>query len=322
MRALILSAGLGTRLHPLTLVRAKAAVPVNGAPIARRVISWLVAQGLTDLVLNLHHRPSSIASVVGDGSDLGASVRYSWENPVLGSGGGPRHALPLLVDGGPHATGAGSSFVLVNGDTLTQFSIGAMLAVHQASGASVTMALIPNPRPELYGGVVVQDGCVAGFTRRGTIATNFHFIGVQIAEAQAFARLEDGVAAESVMQLYPQLIKENPRAVAAHIVDAPFSDIGTPADYLQTALQLADAEGDRLVSTVNVRIDPSAAVARTAVWDDVDVGAGAVLEDCIVCDGARIPAGARYKRCAIVPDPGEGRREGDRVDGLLLVRPF
>ena len=97
-RALVLTAGLGTRLRPLTYVRAKGAVPVNGEALARRVVRWLSGQGVRDLVLNLHHLPETIAASVGDGSDLSARVRYSWEQPVLGSAGGPRRALPLLVD--------------------------------------------------------------------------------------------------------------------------------------------------------------------------------------------------------------------------------
>ncbi len=97
-RALLLTAGLGTRLQPLTYVRAKAAVPINGEPLVRRVIRILATAGIRDLVLNLHHRPQSIAACVGDGSDLDVRVRYSWEQPVLGSAGGPRRALPLVVD--------------------------------------------------------------------------------------------------------------------------------------------------------------------------------------------------------------------------------
>jgi NDP-sugar pyrophosphorylase family protein len=91
-RALVLTAGLGTRLRPLTCVRAKAAVPVNGQPLIHRIIRWLVSGGGFDLVLNLHHTPETIAALVGDASALGARVRYSWEQPVLGSAGGPRRA--------------------------------------------------------------------------------------------------------------------------------------------------------------------------------------------------------------------------------------
>src|SRR5205814_8705445 len=76
---LILAAGVGTRLQPLTSVRAKAAVPLAGEPIVRRTARWLVDQGVTDLVVNLHHLPGTITACLGDGTDLGARVRYSWE---------------------------------------------------------------------------------------------------------------------------------------------------------------------------------------------------------------------------------------------------
>ena len=115
--ALVLTAGLGTRLRPLTDVRAKPAMPVAGEPMIRRIISWLVSQGADDLVLNLHHRPETITAVVGDGRDLGARVRYSWEYPrILGSAGGPRLARPIIGD-----NGAGT-FLIINGDTLTDRS--------------------------------------------------------------------------------------------------------------------------------------------------------------------------------------------------------
>jgi NDP-sugar pyrophosphorylase family protein len=96
--ALVLTAGLGTRLRPLTYVRAKAAVPVNGEPLVRRVARWLAGRGIDEHVYNLHHHPASIAACLGDGAGLGVRVRYSWEPAVLGSAGGPRHALPLLLD--------------------------------------------------------------------------------------------------------------------------------------------------------------------------------------------------------------------------------
>jgi mannose-1-phosphate guanylyltransferase len=316
-RALVLTAGLGTRLRPLTYARAKAAVPVNGEPLARRVVAWLAGQGIPDLVLNLHHHPASITRRVGDGTDLGARVRYSWEQPVLGSAGGPRRALPLLTEGGR------DSFLLVNGDTLTDVDLAAVQATHERTGARVTMALIPNPRPDKYGGVRVgDDGFVEGFTRPGTPGESFHFIGIQVAEREVFAGLEDGVPAESVNALYPRLIAADRRAVAAHLSEALFRDIGTPADCLATSLELAALEGDRLASGRNVRVDPTARVDRTALWDDVTVGPGADLRECIVADGAIVPPGARYARCAIVPAGDRSPGEGERVEGALLVRSY
>jgi len=302
--ALVLTAGLGTRLRPLTLVRAKAAVPVNGETLARRAVRWLVSQGVTDIVLNLHHLPATVTGSVGDGSDLGARVRYSWEHPVLGSAGGPRHALPLLTDPGSRIPDPGTFFI-INGDTLTDVAIDAVLLRHRESGARVTMALIPNPRPDKYGGVLVSDdGFVTGFVRRGSGGASFHFIGVQVADAAVFAGLPDGVPAESVNQLYPRLMQEAPRSVAACVCNASFRDIGTAADYLETSIQLTELEGDHLVSTRGTRIDRTARVVRSTVWDDVTIGAGAELTECVVGDGVTIATGAVYRRMAFVRQPG------------------
>ena len=316
-RALVLTAGLGTRLRPLTCVRAKAAVPVNGEPLARRILRWLAGHRVRDVVLNLHHRPETIAGAIGDGSDLDIRVRYSWEQPVLGSAGGPRHALPLLTDGGAE------SFLIVNGDTLTDVDLGALLEAHAASGAMVTMALIPNPRPDKYGGVRLSpDGAVTGFTRAGTPGESFHFIGVQVADARAFMELEDGVPAESVNRLYPRLIARNAASVAGFVSNASFRDIGTPADYLATCLDLASQEPDRLMLGARAKIDPSARVSRTVLWDDVSLGPGVELEECIIGDGVRIPEGASYRRCAIVNADGCAPRENERIEGGALVHAF
>jgi mannose-1-phosphate guanylyltransferase len=318
VRALILAAGLGTRLRPLTWVRAKAAVPVNGVSLVGRAISWLVSEGIDDQVVNLHHHPASIARIVGDGRALGARVRYSWEHPVLGSAGGPRRALPLLVDD----PSGDDSFLMVNGDTLTSLSLDDFRCAHLDSGALVTMALIENPRPDVYGGVRIEDGWVRGFSRPGSSGPSYHFIGVQAARARAFASLEDGVPAESVMGLYPRLIGENPRAVRGYVVDAPFSDIGTPADYLHTSLQLAATEGNRLVGTRDVSVDPSATVERTAVWDRVTIGKNCTLDECIVCDGVHVADGASHRRTALVAYAGQPVQTDERVEGGLLLRPF
>ena len=320
-RALLLTAGLGTRLQPLTYVRAKAAVPINGEPLVRRVIRILATAGIRDLVLNLHHRPQSIAACVGDGSDLDVRVRYSWEQPVLGSAGGPRRALPLVVDT------MEDDFLIVNGDTLTDVDIWSLIERHRESGAVVTMALIPNPRPDHYGGVAVtEDGWVTGFTRAAGAGTanarpSFHFIGVQVARAKAFADLADGVPAESVNALYPKLIAANPRSVAAYVSQASFLDIGTPRDCLDTSLALAHEEGARFTGA-DSHVASSAVLLRTMLWDDVTVGAGAHLQDCIVADGVRVPEGARYERCAIVAAGINAPAPGELIDGELLIRKF
>lgn len=314
--ALVLTAGLGTRLRPLTDVRAKAAVPVNGDPLARRVAFWLASSGFDNQVYNLHHHPATITACLGDGSELGIRIRYSWEHPVLGSAGGPRRALPLLMDSG------GTRFLIVNGDTLTNVDVDGLLSWHAESGALVTMAVIPNPAPERYGGVSVTDrGFVSGFTRPGADRESYHFIGVQVAEAKAFHSLTDGIPHESVNALYPMLMHQNRESVAAFVSHADFRDIGTPADLFETSVSLIPEEGNRLVST-GAQIAEDAVVERTALWDDVIVERGARLVDCIVADRVRISAGLSLARCAIVPAGSRSPVHDERVENGLLIRPF
>jgi len=303
--ALLLTAGFGTRLRPLTEVRAKPAIPVAGEPLVRRIIAWLAASGVTQLVLNLHHLPETLTAAVGDGSDLSAHVRYSWEQPaVLGSAGGPRQALPII---------GAETFLIVNGDTLTDVELGAVAAAHAASCALVTLALVPNAEPHRYGGVRLDaEGAVIGFAARGPAAAgSYHFIGVQVASAEVFRSVPAGAAVNSIGGLYNDVIAARPGAIRGYVCRARFWDVGTPLDYVKTsaAFSTDPAGTDR---GQRVRIDPSARVDRTILWDDVDVGARAVLEDCIVTDGARVPADAVYRRAIV-------RRAND---GELAVSPL
>ena len=148
--ALVLTAGLATRLRPLSLLRAKAAIPVAGRALVSLIVEQLRDAGVTDVVLNLHYLPHTITGQVGDGLHLGVRVRYSWEGVVLGSAGGPRRAAPLLD---------AATFLVVNGDTLASVDLHQLVAQHRASDALVTMATMPNQEPHKYGGVATAaDG--------------------------------------------------------------------------------------------------------------------------------------------------------------------
>jgi len=288
-QALVLTAGHGTRLRPLSDVRAKPAIPVAGEPMIRRIIRWLVSQGVTDLVLNLHHRPETLAGVVGDGQDLGAQVRYSWEQPrVLGSAGGPRLALPLLD---------AETFLIVNGDTLTDLDLGAIVAAHVESRALVTLALVPNREFDRYGGVTLDaSDRVTGFVLCGPAAEgSWHYVGIQVAHASVFADIEPHVPARTIGGVYDALIAARPGAVRGFKCDAEFWDVGTVSDYWRTSAAFMRQEG-RTGSPAGrgARIDPSARIEDAILWDDVEVGAGAVVEKCIVTDGVAIPAGSTY----------------------------
>ena len=293
--ALVLTAGLATRLRPLSLVRAKAALPVGDQALVQRILRWLAGHDVTDAVLNLHHLPHTITAIVGNGAADGVRVRYSWEMPVLGSAGGPRHALPLLTT---------SPFLIVNGDTLTDVDVSAVLSEHRRSGALVTLAAIPNTDPMKYSGLAVDAvGIFRGVVPRGSSERSYHFIGVQVAEADAFATLPDNRPFESIRQLYPSLIASRPGSVRTFVTQADFSDIGTPGDYLNTCLRFAP------------RAD------ECVVWEDVEVHPDARLRRCILTDGVRVPAGSSWENMTIRVAHGE-LLSTERLVGELAIGPI
>ena len=317
--ALVLTAGLATRLRPLSFVRAKAALPVGDQAIVQRILRWLARCGVTDAVLNLHHLPHTITSIVGDGSADGVRVRYSWEMPVLGSAGGPRRALSLL---------GSSPFLIVNGDTLTNVDVHALVNAHRTAGAMVTMAVIPNVEPHKYGGVVVEaGGAVSEFAtaaRTDAVRGTYHFVGVQVANADVFAHLRDDVPSDSVKEVYPALISARPGSVRAFVTEAEFFDIGTPLDYLNTCLHFGSRIPplDKLGAPRGSRgADPGSRFEECVLWDDVEVHETARLRRCVVTDGVHIPAGSSWENKTIRVAHGE-LMQREQLVGELAIGPL
>ncbi len=296
--ALVLTAGLASRLQPLSGVRAKAALPVAGEALVLRILRSLGDAGVTRVVLNLHHRAGTITREVGDGSALGLSVRYSWETAVLGSAGGPARALPLLE---------ADRFLIINGDTLANVDLRTLAAQHVDTNALVTMAVVDgNPK---YNGLIADEaGMVRGFGREPGA---FHFIGVQSVNAAAFAGVSPDTRSETVHGLYPDLIAQRPGSVRVMRTAAEFFDIGTPRDYLSTALTLAAREGRALDRGRGCTIAPDATLTDTILWNGVTVGSRATLTRCVVADHVQVPDEARYVECSLVVR-----------DNRLVAEPF
>lgn len=285
--ALVLAAGLATRLQPLSSVRAKAALPVAGEALVTRILRWLRAAGIRRVVLNLHHRADSITRIVGDGSRHELSVRYSWEATVLGSAGGPARAVPLLES---------DRFLIVNGDTLTDVDLRALAAQHVDTNAVVTMAVVDgDPR---YNGVIADEsGIVHGFGRQPGA---FHFIGVQAVNASAFAGVDPDRKSETVHGIYPALAAARKGAIRMFHTPEEFHDIGSPKDYLDTAIKLAAREGRTLDRGDGSVIASTATLVNTVVWDRVTIGANARLTHCVVADDVVVPAGAHHSNASLV----------------------
>ena len=285
--ALILAAGLGTRLHPLSAYRAKAALPIAGTPLIARTLQHLRAAGIRRVVVNLHHRPDSITRIVGDGSAFDMQVRYSWETAVLGSAGGPARAIPLLES---------DRFLIVNGDMITDVDVRTLLRHHLDTNALVTLAVVDGRAG--YNGVIADSrGIVSGF---GTEPGAYHFIGVQAVNSSVFSGVDVDAVSETVHGIYPTLIVARPEAIRIFHSRASYFDIGSPRDYLETVRAIATAEERPPDQGADCVIAPDAVVTDSVLWDRVTVGAGARLIECVAADDVVIPAGVEFSRSTLV----------------------
>ena len=291
---MILSAGLGTRLQPLSDVRAKPAMPVGGEPMVRRIARWLSDGGVTDVVLNLHHRPETIAAALGDGSDLGVRARYSWEQPVLlGAAGGPRQALDIV---------GAETFFLVNGDTLTDVDLAALGEAHQASGARVTLALVPQQiaRALRRHCVSTPKGGSPAFARRAQAEGSYHFVGVQLVAAEVFRSIRPGEPAASIGGVYDRADRDRAGRRSRVRLRRRVLGRGHGGRLLVHVVDVhrRGRRRERRARRARARSTRGARVTRSILWDDIDVARGAVLDECLVTDGVRVPPAPATGGCS------------------------
>jgi len=317
--ALILAAGLGTRLAPLSAIRAKAALPVAGDAIIRRQVRWLAAAGVRRVIVNLHHLPATVTGVLGHGDDLGVAVHYSWEPRLLGSAGGPRQAFDLIDD---------EQLIVVNGDTITDLDLPALVAAHESLQPLVTMA-VTAARPGYNALLVDAGGGFAGVRPAGASQDcaaaglqPVHFMGVQIVERRAFASLPPRTAAETVKTLYPALAARDRHALRVWPTTASFFDVGTPAEYLRTTQAIAARLGLPLDHGPGSRVDATAEVIGSVLWNGVHVGAGAIVRDCVLADDVSVPPGTVIERATLVRRVDRVPTPGDIPLGDCVAVPF
>jgi NDP-sugar pyrophosphorylase family protein len=335
MIAMILAAGLGTRARPLTLLRAKPVLPVLNRPLLHWTLEHLARHGVDDVIVNLHHLPDTVSGALGDGRQFGVRLRYSREDRILGTGGGPRAVRHLLGD---------QPFLLVNGDMLFDLDLGRLVQRHRTSGARATLALRPNSDPKRYGPVVTdRDGrvlSIAGRPRRarGTVSL---FAGVQVMDPTLLDRLPEGPS-ESIPDLYVPLVAEGERVQGVRLRGAWY-DLSRPSLYRDAQLRLMPGRGrDRALVHPHARVSPSARVHRSVVgraarvgtdarvqgsilWEEAVVEDGARVDASIVVSGARVRADERVHDVVVIPERvlprgaelGEG---AEHRDGMVWVK--
>ena len=301
-RAMLLCAGFGTRLGALSDERPKPMLPVCDLPILRYGVAQLVAHGICDIVVNLHHRGDVIEAELGDGAALGARIRYSHEATILGTGGGLKHALALL-----DPDGRDEPFVSMNGKLIFDVDLGAVLAAHRADpGVLGTLVVQRVPDAVAWGAVVVaaDDGRLRV---RNILGDGRHmFCGVHVTRPSVVARLPDGEACMIRQGYLPWLRAGAPVAAFEH-EGGYFAEHSTPARYLASNWALLDGTPLRHPPGVLRGVDAAAAVDPTAtvrapvrIGPGARIAAGAVVGPyAVIGAAATVAAGAHVERAVV-----------------------
>lgn len=319
MKAMILAAGFGTRLWPLTIGRTKPAIPFLNRPLIGFTIDYLRRYGFEDIIINLHHEPDSVRQQIGDGSQFGVRIHYSVEEPeILGTSGALDNVREQLSQ---------ETFVVINGKIITDIDLAKALETHRQKHALATLVLKPNPKLERFSEVkTTEDGRIlefAGFPNPKLPPQNspLMFTGIHIMEPAIFDYIPRGVFSDSVRDVYPRAMADG-KVIAAHIASAESSwhELSTIQRYLEISLEFLAREGRHLTMDEACQIDVSANVVRSVLWKRVRVEAGAELSDCIVGDDVTIPAGAKFNHAVIVRASlaAEGERPEKALSGEVI----
>ena len=332
---MILAAGYGTRLWPLTIDRAKPAIPFLGRPLVGYVAEYLARYGCREIAVNLHHRPESVRDSLGDGSRFGVRLHYVEEPDILGTSGALDNARAFFDE---------ETFVVVNGKIATDIDLGRALETHRRTRALATLVLRPNPEREKYSTVEVRGDRLVGFgghpppapdkagdagiegakgsegagaepreaegaafITRGPRARSGYrdgvplmFTGIHILDRRVFDFIPRGVFSDSVTDVYPKAHAEGER-ISAHVAEGNYwYELSTIPRYLDTSLALLRREGRALDLGAGSEIGARADVTDAVLWENARVEAGARVRRCVLGAGVRVRAGESMEDAAVV----------------------
>jgi NDP-sugar pyrophosphorylase family protein len=332
LQAMVLAAGRGERMRPLTLVRAKPACPVGTWPLIWFALRFLRRQGYGSAAVNLHHLAGSVKRWLGPARAWDLELQAFEEETLLGTGGGPR-ALRDRFGEGP--------LLLLNGKLLLDGDLSAARERHQTSDAAATLFLWPNLDPRRYTSIAWgrSDGLVRDFLPAGAPSESespaderWMFTGVQFLNPALLERLPAAAPSDLIRGLYLPLVRAG--AVRAEIFPGSWFEVSDLKTYLQAnQLLLAGKFGlpespsitDGSCIDPQASVDPTARLSgccvgtrsrvgarasldRTLVWEDADIGADSRLSEVIVTDGVRLPAASSYRREILIADQAQGLR--------------
>jgi NDP-sugar pyrophosphorylase family protein len=301
MKAMILAAGFGTRLRPVTYTLPKPMVPLCNQPLIGWAVESLIDAGIRDLIVNLHHLPEQLQRYL-PATFPNAHFEFSYEPEILGTGGGIRKVKALLerdVD-----------FFLVNGDTVQFPKFGELRAARQRLDALAALTLRHPPEGDHFTPVWFENGKITGFGEgRGT---PLMFSGSHVISSRVFAYLPPNDFSSIVDEVYRPMVESGREDLAGIVHDDVWFDIGTPQRYVSASRSLLQlivdgriaprnnsrvvngslvhdsARGNATTSVIGARTVVEGSVTDSVIWDGCRIGPGVELTSCIVAHDVEI----------------------------------
>ncbi len=318
MRAMVLAAGLGKRLRPLTFELPKPLAPVANRPVMEHILALLERQGFGEVIANLSHLGEQIRERFGDGSAHGLELSYSEEPELLGTAGGVRNVSEFLIGGG------GESFLVISGDALTDIDLTSMRAFHESHGGIGTLAVKKVSDTREYGVVIHgSDGRVEGFQEKPDPAealSDLGNCGIYMFRREIFDHFPEREFVDWAMDVFPALL-ESDTSFYVHEIDAYWNDIGSLEEYRRGNFDalaglvdvepagdfLEDGDGGDAAVTGPVLVGHGGEIGAgawvhgpTVIGEDARIGPGAKLREAIVLPGAEVPEGAALAGAVVV----------------------
>lgn len=309
MKAMVLAAGVGSRLDPLTSRVPKPLVPIVNRPVIEHIINLLADHGYRDLIANLHYLPEQLKEHFGDGKDFGVNMQFHYEAELSGDAGGVRACKSFLNDG---------TFIVLMGDLITDCDLTHIVREHKRKGAIASIAIKRVPNVEHFG-VVMQDknGFIKGFQekpKKEEALSDLASAGIYVLEPEIFKFMPETGSYGFGRQLFPSLVEKGARVLGVEI-ESYWSDVGTIAQYRQSNF-------DALNGLVNLRI-PSVKQESTSDFtifygegSDVDEGAK-VAGRLLLGKGSKISRGARLKGSVVIGDNCEIAEDAQLEDVVI-----
>jgi NDP-sugar pyrophosphorylase family protein len=312
MKAMVLAAGFGKRLQPLTRTLPKPMFPVLGRPLLSHTFDLLQSAGIDDIAVNIHHLPNSIINYFEKENPPPFNLHFSTEEHILGTAGGIKKMQGFLEDG---------PFITINSDIITDIDLNKVINFHKNNNSKLTLVVRQDISPEQYDSIeICENGRIVHFIGASSMnipenTTRVMFTGIQIMEPDIFARIPEGQFCGTTEDIFPQMIQDDV-PIYGYLHEGYWNDMGNRESYLQVntdalnkkvTLKKASAYQSNSPSVIspalvgpNCRISKDSKIgSHSVIGPNCIIESGTVIENSILWGGVTVGAGTTIKRSVI-----------------------